>query len=79
MIKAFIFDMDGTLVDSEKYWTLAPRVMLERFGYKLTDDFRKRDQRIGQLIDHPDGYEEVACGKVAPKHEPCGKDQHDEV
>lgn len=38
MIKAFIFDMDGTLVDSEKYWTLAPRVMLERFGYKLTDE-----------------------------------------
>lgn len=36
-MKAFIFDMDGTLVDSEKFWTLAPRVLLERFGHKLTD------------------------------------------
>ena len=29
---AIIFDMDGTLLDSEGYWTRAPLVLLERKG-----------------------------------------------
>ena len=29
-MRAIIFDMDGTLLDSEGYWTRAPLVLLER-------------------------------------------------
>lgn len=31
-MRAIIFDMDGTLLDSEGYWTRAPLVLLERKG-----------------------------------------------
>lgn len=34
-MKAIIFDMDGTLLDSECYWTGAPLVLLERKGIKV--------------------------------------------
>jgi len=73
MIKAFIFDMDGTLVDSEKYWTLAPRKMLEHFGYNLSDEewdnapWRAASYRVtckniceGKIFDLPINAEEAA-------------------
>ena len=72
-IKAFIFDMDGTLVDSEKYWTLAPRKMLEHYGYNLTDEewnnapWRAASYRVtckniveGDLFDIPLDVQEAA-------------------
>ena len=37
-IKAAIFDMDGTLIDSEQYWMQLPRIMLEHFGVTMTDE-----------------------------------------
>lgn len=37
MIKAVIFDMDGTLIDTEKYYKVAWRYALEHFGYHPTD------------------------------------------
>ena len=38
MIKAVIFDMDGTLIDTEKYYKAAWRHALECFGYHPTDE-----------------------------------------
>lgn len=39
MIKAIIWDMDGTFINSEDYWTAMPRIWLkERHGVALTDE-----------------------------------------
>lgn len=38
MIKAVIFDLDGTLIDTEKYYRKAWPKAFEHFGYKLTDE-----------------------------------------
>lgn len=38
MIDTFIFDMDGTLIDTEKYYRIFWPKALEAFGYKMTDE-----------------------------------------
>ena len=38
MIKAVLFDMDGTLVDTEKYYRRFWPIAMAEFGYHLTDE-----------------------------------------
>lgn len=38
MISAVIFDLDGTLIDTEKYFRICWPKTFEHFGYKLTDE-----------------------------------------
>ncbi len=38
MIQAVIFDMDGTLIDTEKYYRRFWRKALEEFGYTVTEE-----------------------------------------
>lgn len=37
-IKAVIFDLDGTLIDTEKYYRKCWPIALEHFGYHMTDE-----------------------------------------
>jgi len=47
--EAVIFDMDGTLVDSEVVWEAAEYAMFEELGVKYTDEVR--EQVIGLRLD----------------------------
>jgi len=38
MIKCVIFDLDGTLIDTEKYYRIAWPKTFEHLGYNMTDD-----------------------------------------
>lgn len=38
MITSVIFDMDGTLIDTEKYYRIFWPMALEEFGYHMTDE-----------------------------------------
>lgn len=38
MIDTIIFDMDGTLIDTEKYYRIFWTKALEIFGYSMTDE-----------------------------------------
>ncbi len=38
MIRAFLFDLDGLLIDSEPYWNKADDTLLRKYGYRLTEE-----------------------------------------
>lgn len=47
MIKVAIFDLDGTLLDSDPYWEIADRLFAKEYGFPLTDEFRKQLSGLG--------------------------------
>lgn len=51
---AVLFDMDGTLVDTEHLWWLAVAEIAEGLGYRLTDD--DLPEVLGRPVAHTAGY-----------------------
>lgn len=47
-IKAVIFDMDGTLIDTEKYYRMFWPKALAHFGYEMTDEQALTMRSLGQ-------------------------------
>lgn len=47
-IKAVIFDLDGTLIDTEKYYRIFWPKALAEFGYKLTDEMALSLRSLGR-------------------------------
>ena len=37
-VRAVLFDMDGTLINSEPYWLIAESELMSRFGHRWTDE-----------------------------------------
>jgi HAD superfamily hydrolase (TIGR01509 family) len=37
-VQAVLFDMDGTLINSEPYWLIAETKLMSRFGHRWTDE-----------------------------------------
>lgn len=55
-LSAVLFDMDGTLMDSERLWAIGLRDLCDRLGGELTDSLRTRlvgmDQRESMEVVH---------------------------
>lgn len=49
-LAAVLWDMDGTVVDSEKLWSVSLEELMDRLGGELTD--RVREALIGSNLEH---------------------------
>jgi len=47
MIKAIIFDLDGTLIDSDPCWKEADFLFAKEYGFPLTEEFTKQLSGLG--------------------------------
>ena len=47
-VKAVIFDLDGTLIDTEKYYRICWPKALAHFGYEMTDEQARSLRSLGQ-------------------------------
>ncbi len=63
--EAFIFDMDGLLVDSEPLWTEAEKKVFQTVGLELTDDMisQTRGLRADEVINY--WYERYPLEKIS--------------
>ena len=60
MIQAVIFDMDGTLIDTEKYYRICWPQALAHFGYTMSDEQALSMRSLGQPSERK---EDPACDR----------------
>lgn len=83
MIQAILFDMDGTLIDTEKYYRVVWPRTLAFFGYEMSDEQALRMRSLGSPFGDEQlraWYgEQLDCGAVREKRreflEACVKEQ----
>jgi HAD superfamily hydrolase (TIGR01509 family) len=68
-VSAFIFDMDGLLIDSEPYWRLAEQAVFADLGFIIDDDDCREimGMRLDVVVQHFYGkhqWEGPSCGEV---------------
>ena len=63
MIQAVIFDMDGTLIDTEKYYNVCWCEAIAKFGYTITKEEALDLRSLGR--PHVYRFFEEKYGKVA--------------
>lgn len=54
MIKAFIFDMDGLLIDSEPIWQEAEKLVFGTVGFSLTSEEMRQTMglKVSEVVEH---------------------------
>lgn len=62
---AVLFDMDGTLVDTECLWWQAVAEVADRLGYRLTDT--DLPEVLGRPVAHTAGHLHRAAGPAVPE------------
>jgi beta-phosphoglucomutase-like phosphatase (HAD superfamily) len=62
MFAAILFDMDGTLVDTEPFWLASEQELMSEFGYQWTE----KDQAycLGGPLDRVGGYMNELAGGI---------------
>ena len=66
MLSAILWDNDGVLVDTERYYFEANRAYLRRYGIELTEDqyfqwYLCENRGAWHLLDEQAGKEQIAC------------------
>ena len=61
-MRAFLFDIDGTLLDTERIYVKAWQAAAEKLGYRLSDDLMRRTRAIDPKIAARMMEEEVGGG-----------------
>ncbi len=61
-MKAFLFDIDGTLLDTERIYVKAWQAAAEKLGYYLSDDLMRRTRAIDPRISAKMMEDEVGGG-----------------
>ena len=64
---AVLFDMDGTLVDTEQLWWQAAAELAEELDHPLTD--RDAPEVLGQAVEHTAAHLHRASGTTRPEAE----------
>ncbi len=61
-IKGFIFDLDGTLIDSEPAYLLADKILLKEYGIEFTKEMKEKyigRGNLDEMIDFKKNYKNI--------------------
>ncbi len=71
MVKAVIFDMDGTLIDTEKYYRIFWPMALKQFGYDSTANDIERAEKYLKKIGLYGYFDKIICAPMVEHGKPA--------